>query len=58
MNYYTLEEFKAKLLAGLDIIEFLDAADISLAEVINRFEDVIEEKYEELVDALGEKPFL
>lgn len=58
MNYYSLEELKAKLLHGLDVIDFLDAAGISFAEVLDRFEDTIEEKYEELVDALGEKPFL
>lgn len=58
MNYYTIDEIKAKLLLGLDLVQFLDVLGVSFAEVLDKFEDEIEENYEALVDALGEPPYL
>ena len=57
MQYYTIEELKAKVLAGLDLLQFLDVLDVSFAEIIEKFEEEIEENYEKLVDALGEAPY-
>ena len=57
MQYYTIEELKAKILAGLDVLQFLDALGVSFAELIDKFEEEIEENYEDLVDCLGETPY-
>jgi len=58
MQYYTIEELKAKIVAGLDLIQLLDVLDITFVEMVDRLEDIIEERYEDLVAALGEEPYL
>ena len=58
MMYYTLEELKAKIVAGMDAYQLLDILDISFFELVEKFSDEIEDAYEEIVSALGEEPFL
>jgi len=58
MNYYNLEELKARIIAGLDVYQFLDILGVSFPELVERFEDVLEDNYEELIVCLGEPPLL
>ena len=57
-HYYNLDELKAKIVAGLDLYQFLDVLEISFSELVDKFEDELEENYEEFVDALGEEPYV
>lgn len=58
MMYYTLEELKAKIVASMDAYQLLDILDISFFELVEKFSDEIEDAYEELVEEMGEEPFL
>ncbi len=58
MMYYTIEELKAKIVAALDPMQLLDILGISFAELVDKFEDELEDSYEDIILALGEEPFL
>ena len=46
-----LDELKLLIVHNLDVYEFLDILDISLAELTDILEEQIEDKYEELTRA-------
>ena len=56
MNGMTLYELKYKLSHALDEIELLEVLDLSTEDLVERFEDVIIEKFDYLAEELeGEK---
>lgn len=58
MQYYTIEELKAKIMVGLDVLQLLDILDISFPELLDKFEEELQDNYEALVASLGEAPYL
>jgi len=48
-----LESLKDLIEAGMDVESFVDFLDIDFREIIDRFEDVIEENRERLQKELG-----
>lgn len=50
-KYEDLEELKQLIIHTLDETEFLDILGISFAELVERFEEEIEENYPQLVAA-------
>lgn len=50
-KYDDLEELKQLIVHTLDETEFLDLLGISFSELVERFEDEIEENYPKLVAA-------
>lgn len=58
MQYYTIEELKAKIVAGLDVYQLLDILGVSFVELVDKFDTELEEHYEALVKELGEEPYL
>ena len=49
----TLEELKEKLKARVDAITLLEILEISSEELVDRFEDFIENKFDKLVAEVG-----
>jgi len=49
----TLEELKEKLKARVDEITLLEILEISSEELVDRFEDFIENKFDKLVAEVG-----
>jgi len=46
------EELKELIAVKLDVVEFLDILGLELVDIVDKFEDEIEEAKEELVAAL------
>lgn len=51
----TLAELKDRLLATTNPEELLEKLDISSEELLNRFEDKLEERYEKLITEFSEE---
>lgn len=47
----TLEELKDLIIHNLDIAEFLDILGLTLSDIIDKFDDEIEESFDDLVKA-------
>lgn len=48
-----IEELKHRIVAGLDVIEFLDILGLDISDLVELLEEQIEESYPELHAALG-----
>lgn len=48
-----IEELKTRIVAGLDVIEFLDILGLDISDLVELLEEQIEEQVEELRSALG-----
>ena len=54
MSVRTLEELKGYLKSNIDEITLLEMLNISAEDIIERFSDVVEERYNALMDGLEE----
>lgn len=50
---YTLEELKEYIADHVDEVQILELLNIEAVDLVERFEDVIEDKYEYLCNQLG-----
>jgi hypothetical protein len=49
----TLEELKDLIIHNLDIAEFLDILGLTLSDIVDKFDDEIEESFDDLVKAVA-----